>query len=200
MIISFIQAFFTMIFFSVTIPIFNGFLVLGYATVYTSLPVFLMILDEDVNRKTCLQFPILYQALQAGRSLNLKTFSIWVWKSIYQACMIMFLAVILFNDSFVTIMSITFTTLILIEYLNVMQEVTHIRREVVVSILGSTLVYVASIYFFNTLFQVKLFYDAWFLPKVLLITAASWLPLWTLKKLVDWYDPNAVMKVRKTER
>lgn len=54
MIISFIQAFFTMIFFSVTIPIFNGFLVLGYATMYTSLPVFSLVLDEDVDRKTCL--------------------------------------------------------------------------------------------------------------------------------------------------
>lgn len=112
----------------------------------------------------------------------------------------MFLAVILFNDSFVTIMSISFTTLVMIEFLNVMQEVTRIRREVVASIFLSTLVYVASIYFFNTLFQVKLFTDEWFFPRVLLITAASWLPLWMLKKIVDWYDPNAVMKVRKTER
>lgn len=35
MIISFIQAIFMMIFFLVTIPIFNGFLILGYATIYT---------------------------------------------------------------------------------------------------------------------------------------------------------------------
>jgi hypothetical protein len=26
------------------------------------------------------------------------------------------------------------------------------------------------------------------------------LPVWILKKLVDWYDPNAVQKVRKSER
>lgn len=45
MIISFIQAIFTMIFFSVTLPIYNGFLMLGYTTVYTSLPVFLLVLD-----------------------------------------------------------------------------------------------------------------------------------------------------------
>ena len=83
MIISFIQAIFTMIYFSVTIPIYNGYLILGYSTVYTSLPVFSLVFDEDVNRKTCLDFPILYQSLQAGRSLNFKTFLIWIWKSIF---------------------------------------------------------------------------------------------------------------------
>jgi phospholipid-translocating ATPase len=152
MIISFIQAIFTMIFFSVTIPIYNGYLILGYSTIYTSLPVFSLVLDEDVDRDTALKFPILYQTLQAGRSLNIKTFLIWVWKSIYQASIIMFLAVILFNDSFVIIMSITFTTLIFAELLNVVQEVTVIRKKMVISILISLGVYMGSIYFFNTLF------------------------------------------------
>lgn len=152
MIISFIQAFFTMIYFSATIPIYNGFLILGYSTVYTSLPVFSLVLDEDVDKETCLKFPILYQTLQAGRSLNVKTFLIWVWKSIYQAAIIMFLAVLLFNDSFVIIMSITFTTLIFIEFLNVVQEVTVVKRKMVFAIAGSILLYMGSIYFFNTLF------------------------------------------------
>ena len=60
MIISFCQALFTMIFFSVAIPLFNGFLLLGYATVYTQLPLFLLLLDEDVGKETCLRYPILY--------------------------------------------------------------------------------------------------------------------------------------------
>ena len=141
-----------MIFFSVTIPIYNGYLILGYSTIYTSLPVFSLVLDEDVDRDTALKFPILYQTLQAGRSLNIKTFLIWVWKSIYQASIIMFLAVILFNDSFVIIMSITFTTLIFAELLNVIQEVTVIRKKMVISILISLVIYMGSIYFFNTLF------------------------------------------------
>ena len=83
LIIAFIQAIFTMIFFSVTIPIYNGYLVLCYSTIYTSLPVFSLVLDEDVDRETCLKYPILYENLQAGRSLNIKTFLIWIWKSIY---------------------------------------------------------------------------------------------------------------------
>ena len=199
MIISFIQAIFTMIFFSVTIPIYNGYLILGYSTIYTSLPVFSLVLDEDVDRDTALKFPILYQTLQAGRSLNIKTFLIWVWKSMYQASIIMFLAVILFNDSFIIIMSITFTTLIFAELLNVVQEVTIIRRKMVISILISLAVYMGSIYFFNTLFQITPF-DAEFLIKVAMITFASWAPVWLIKRTVDWYDPDAVLKVRRANK
>ena len=199
MIISFIQAIFTMIFFSVTIPIYNGYLILGYSTIYTSLPVFSLVLDEDVDRDTALKFPILYQTLQAGRSLNIKTFLIWVWKSMYQASIIMFLAVILFNDSFIIIMSITFTTLIFAELLNVVQEVTVIRKKMVISIFISLGVYMGSIYFFNTLFQITTF-DAEFIIKVAMITFASWAPVWLIKKTVDWYDPDAVLKVRRANK
>ena len=52
-----------MVFYSVTVPIFSGPLIFGYTTFYTSLPVFSLVLDEDVDRETCLRFPILYQSL-----------------------------------------------------------------------------------------------------------------------------------------
>jgi phospholipid-translocating ATPase len=75
-----------------------------------------------------------------------------VWKSIYQASIIMFFAVLLFNDSFVIIMSITFTTLIFIEFLNVMNEVAVLRSKMILSIIVSIVVYALSIYFLNTFF------------------------------------------------
>jgi phospholipid-translocating ATPase len=143
-----------MIFFSVTIPIYNGYLVLCYSTIYTSLPVFSLVLDEDVDRETCLKYPILYENLQAGRSLNIKTFLIWIWKSIYQAAIIMFLSVILFNDSFTMIMSITFTTMIFIEFLNVVQEVTVLRSTMIISIFISLGIYFGTVYMMPTLFQI----------------------------------------------
>lgn len=37
-------------FFFVAIPIYNGMLMLGYATVYTALPVFSLVLDTDANK------------------------------------------------------------------------------------------------------------------------------------------------------
>ena len=83
LIISVIQALFTIIFFFVAIPIYNGYLMLGYATVYTALPVFSLVFDTDADVKSVLQFPPLYKTLQKGRSLNLKTFAVWIWKSVY---------------------------------------------------------------------------------------------------------------------
>jgi phospholipid-translocating ATPase len=143
-----------MIFFTVTIPIYNGYLILGYSTIYTSLPVIALVLDEDVERSVCLRFPILYKSLQAGRYLNFKTFMIWVWKSMFQAAVIMFLAIILFHDSFLMIMSITYTTLIFIEFLNVYQEMTKAHRGMIVSIVFSIIFYGLSILCFNNLFQI----------------------------------------------
>lgn len=83
LIISIIQAVFSIVFFYVAIPIYNGYLMMGYTTIYTSLPVFALVLDEDVDLKSVIKFPPLYKSLQKGRSLNFKTFMIWVWKSIF---------------------------------------------------------------------------------------------------------------------
>ena len=83
MIISVIQAIFIILFYFVSIPIYNGFLMLGYSTIYTSLPVFSLVFDEDTSLDAALKFPPLYRTLQRGRYLNFKTFCIWVWKSIF---------------------------------------------------------------------------------------------------------------------
>ena len=60
MIIAFCQTLFTIIYFTVTIPLFNGYLVMGFATIYTMMPVFSLVLNKDMERKTCMRFPILY--------------------------------------------------------------------------------------------------------------------------------------------
>jgi phospholipid-translocating ATPase len=47
----------------VAIPIYNGFLMLGYATVYTALPVLSLVFDTDVNVDQVMAFPALYKTL-----------------------------------------------------------------------------------------------------------------------------------------
>ena len=74
MIISFIQAVFTIVYFFVTIPIYNGYLMLGYSTFYTTLPVFSLVLDEDVTYEKAMDYPALYVTLQKGRSMNVLKF------------------------------------------------------------------------------------------------------------------------------
>ena len=88
----------------------------------------------------------------------------------------MFVAVTQFDQSFVNIVSITFTTLICIEMLNVLSEVTRIRWEMTVSILLTMVVYIGSIALFRQYFQVS-YIDGPFLLKVTLLTLITWAPL-----------------------
>ncbi len=53
-IITIMQAIFCIQFFFVALPIYNGFLLLGYSTVFTMLPVFSIVLDEDISRDIAL--------------------------------------------------------------------------------------------------------------------------------------------------
>ena len=108
----------------------------------------------------------------------------------------MFLAIILFHDSFLMVMSITFTTLICIEFLNVYQEMTKANKGMIVSIVLSIISYGLSILCFNNLFQIQIF-EAEFFLKVGIITIAAFLPLWIFKKLFHCYDPDMVQKIRK---
>jgi len=45
--------------------------------------------------------------------MNAKTFFVWVWISIYQGIIIMVMSLLMFEQSFVRIVTITFTALII---------------------------------------------------------------------------------------
>ena len=91
-----IQAIFSLIFYFVAIPIYNGMLMLGYATAYTSLPVFSIVFDHDVSVDVVMKYPPLYATLQKGRSLSVKTFLIWFFKSLFQVSIKLFSSLIRF--------------------------------------------------------------------------------------------------------
>ena len=77
-IISVIQAVFSALFFYAAIPIYTGWLIVGYATVFTNFPVFSLVLDQDVSENLVMLYPELYQELQKGRPLSRKRFFIWM--------------------------------------------------------------------------------------------------------------------------
>lgn len=53
-IITIMQTIFCIVYFFVPLPIYNGFLLLGYSTIFTMLPVFSLVLDEDISRRIAL--------------------------------------------------------------------------------------------------------------------------------------------------
>lgn len=124
LILAVIQSFFISLFYFNALPLFTGFLLLGYSSYYTNLPVLSVILDSDSDVKTVLSFPLLYKGLQKGRALNLTMF-VWVlWKSLYQGSVIIIGILLFYNDtSFSDFAGLAFTTLVLTEQLNVYSSV-----------------------------------------------------------------------------
>lgn len=83
-IISIMQAIFILQFYFVPIPIYNGLLLLGYSTVFTMLPVFSLVLDEDITREVSQEYPILYTAAQENSQVTVFSFLSWIFVSFYQ--------------------------------------------------------------------------------------------------------------------
>lgn len=193
LIISVIQAVFSLVFYYVSIPIYNGYLMLGYATIYTSLPVFSIVLDKDTGVQQALDYPPLYKTLQKGRSLSSKTFLIWVWKSIFQGGLIMF-SIAFFNNSFANIVTITFSALIIVELLNVYSVVNRFNWKMLIASLFTLIVYIISIYSFREYFSTS-YIDGTFIWKIFVLAFASWLPLHLTKVIYECIDPPEQKKI-----
>ncbi|EFA84483.1 ATPase [Heterostelium album PN500] len=196
LIISFIQCVFSAIYYFAALSIYNGMLLVGYATVYTNAPIFSLILDEDVSEEIAFKFPELYHELQKGRSLSYKTFSIWVLKSAYQGGIIMLLSIILFESSLNNIVSITFTALILCELLNVVVEIHRWHKYMILSLLGTLLIYVITMMIPQiTAFELSFILSWEFVWKVSVITLVSCLPLYVIKFISRKVDPPSYTKL-----
>jgi len=195
LIISIIQAVFSALFYFATIAIYSGWLVVGYSTVFTMLPVFSLVLDEDVDAKTAFMYPELYKELQKGRRLCTRTFLTWVFKSIYQGGVIMMLAILMFDDSFLHIISITFTSLILTELLMVVFEVQRWHWIMGAAQVLSVIFYVSSFYLLPTYFDVAFIFTAEFWWRVITITLISCLPVTIGKYVQRQLSPPVYVKV-----
>uniref|UniRef100_A0A671MBE9 Phospholipid-transporting ATPase n=1 Tax=Sinocyclocheilus anshuiensis TaxID=1608454 RepID=A0A671MBE9_9TELE len=195
MIISTMQAVFSSIFYFASVPLYQGFLMVGYATIYTMFPVFSLVLDQDVKPEMALLYPELYKDLTKGRSLSFKTFLIWVLISVYQGGILMYGALVLFDQEFVHVVAISFTALILTELLMVALTVRTWHWLMVVAELISLGCYLASLAFLNEYFDLS-FITTWvFLWKVCVITLVSCLPLYIIKYLKRKFSPPSYSKL-----
>lgn len=195
LIISIIQVIFSFLFYFTSIQIYNGYLMLGYSTIFTTLPVFSIVYDEDVDLASVIKFPELYETLQKGRALNNKTFISWCVKSIYQGAVIMIGAVLLFEDNFVNIVSITFTTLIFIEILNVYLEIHKWHIVMVVSFIGTLFIYLSTMIVMRSTFDVAYIFAWDVMNKIIILTILCWFPFYIINHLYRFYFPEAHERV-----
>ncbi|NWT60884.1 ATP9A ATPase, partial [Erythrocercus mccallii] len=193
--ISTMQAVFSSVFYFASVPLYQGFLIIGYSTIYTMFPVFSLVLDKDVKSEVAMLYPELYKDLLKGRPLSYKTFLIWVLISIYQGSIIMYGALLLFESEFVHIVAISFTSLILTELLMVALTIQTWHWLMIVAELLSLSCYIASLVFLHEFIDVYFIATLSFLWKVTAITLVSCLPLYVLKYLRRRFSPPSYSKL-----
>jgi phospholipid-translocating ATPase len=125
----------------------------GYATVYTMAPVFSLVLDKDVDEELANLYPELYKELTSGSSLSYRTFFVWVFVSIYQGSVIQGLSQLLTEVDGPKMVAVSFTVLVMNELCMVAFEITTWHWVMAVSLIGTFIVYVASVPFLGGYFD-----------------------------------------------
>ncbi|KAJ8073629.1 putative aminophospholipid-translocase [Marasmius tenuissimus] len=195
LIISIMQAVFSAIFYFAPIALYQGWLMVGYATAYTMAPVFSLVLDRDVNVEVAMVYPELYKELVKGRSLSYKTFFEWLMISVYQGTAIMIISLFLFENEFLHIVSISFTALVLNELIMVALEITTWHVYMIISEIVTLVLYVVSMWFLPEFFDLSFVFTLGFAWKVAVIVAISALPLWIIKVVKSRVAPAASSKL-----
>jgi phospholipid-translocating ATPase len=196
LIIAFIQVLFTSIFYFIALPVFQGWLMIGYSTYYTMMPVFALCLHTELSEQVVFTYPELYAELRTGRLLSTRTFLGWVLKSVYQAGVIVGIALVLFGNQLVNFVSVSFSALIISELLNVASEVhPHWHPLMVVAELLTAVIYVYSLFIIRSYFSVSTVLSFKFVWKVAAIVAASWIPVHTWKLIRRRMSPSQLHKL-----
>ena len=201
LIISFNQFIFSCIFYYNPVPLYSGFLSFGYSTIYTSLPCICVLLDQDVAKTNVLTFPTLYKILLKGRELNLKSFLFWLFKSMFQAFIIMFGSIILFPDNlFLKIVTVTFTALIYLEVLNIYLAINKFHWFMWVSFGSTIVVYLLTIIFFSNLLDIYfIFEDFITFIKIPFMSLIAWFPFFVGSFIKKRFFPETIEKLNQAK-
>ncbi|TIB78805.1 hypothetical protein E3Q23_00632 [Wallemia mellicola] len=195
LIISIIQAVFSAIMYFAPIAIYQGWLMVGYSTIYTMAPVFSLVFDRDVNEELALLYPELYKELTKGRSLSFKTFFTWMMVSVYQGGAIMIMSLLLFENEFLNIVAISFTSLIVNELIMVALEITTWHLYMVIAEIVTLIIYILSMVLLPEYFDLSFVFSLRFVWKVAVIVAVSSLPLYVYKAVRSRFAPANYAKL-----
>ncbi len=169
---------------------------MGYATVYTMMPVFSLVLDKDVDENLANLYPELYKELTTGRSLSYRTFFVWVLVSIYQGCIIQGLSQMLVAVDGKRMVAVSFTVLVINELVMVAFEITTWHLVMVLSLIATSFIYLASVPFLGRYFDLAFVTSLQFLWKVVAISAIALVPPYAAKMLRRTLRPPSYRKVQ----
>ncbi|KAF7597332.1 putative aminophospholipid-translocase [Aspergillus hancockii] len=177
--------------------LFINWLMVGYATVYTNAPVFSLVFDRDVDEHLANLYPELYKELKSGRSLSYRSFFTWVLISVYQGAVIQGLSQILLDTiAGPRLISVSFTALVINELLMVAIAITTWHPVMIFSLLGTALLYAASVPFLGDYFDLGFVITVDWVWRVCAVCAVSVIPVWAGKLIQRSWHPPSYRKVR----
>eukprot|EP00347_Sterkiella_histriomuscorum_P018769 403344250 len=194
LILAIIQAFFCIVYYGVTIPVFNSMLQLGYTSIYNNISLFALFIDEDVTPEVAIEYPALYKTLQKGRNLGLKQFLYWVWISIFQGAVILLGTVGMFDQDYTTMITITFSCLVYVEVLIIHSSMTRNNWMICAAGIFTITIYITTVCLYPSLMDASKV--SWVVVfKILAIITISWAPLYILKKFQERFYPADHQKI-----
>ncbi|SCV99908.1 LAFE_0B05182g1_1 [Lachancea fermentati] len=182
------------------IALYQGWLMVGYATCYTMAPVFSLTLDHDIDESLTKIYPELYKELTEGKSLSYKTFFVWVVLSLFQGCVIQGFSqgfTSLEEIDFQRLVALSFTALIINELIMVALEVSTWNKIMVIAEITTFLVYVISVPFLGEYFDLHYVAQPLFFGKLTFILALSIFPVWAAKAIHRKLNPPSYAKVQQ---
>ena len=187
LIISWIQEIFSALFFMISMPVFNGMMVMLYSAVFTVLPALSVVYDFDVSWEQLKDYLGSYK--ESGGGVSTKNFLIWCFISFYQAGAIFISALYLFDNYLSNFVGITFTALILAETFNIIFLISKCSKPLLASILATLFLYIICVFIFPSDFDINIF-DLDFLVKVSLVFIITWVPVFVVQMILKHFYNN----------
>ena len=182
------------------IALYQGWLMVGYATCYTMAPVFSLTLDHDIEESLTKIYPELYKELTEGKSLSYKTFFVWVLLSLFQGSVIQLFSqafTSLLDTDFTRMVAISFTALVVNELIMVALEIYTWNKTMLVTEIATLLFYIVSVPFLGDYFDLGYMTTVNYYAGLLVILLISIFPVWTAKAIYRRLHPPSYAKVQE---
>lgn len=182
------------------LALYQGWLMVGYSTLYTMAPVFSLTLDKDIDEKLTKLYPELYKELTLGRSLSYKTFFIWVVISLFQGSVIQLLAQqfqTLQKSKFLAMVSISFTSLVLNELFMVALTIRTWNKVMFATLVITFMIYVLLVPMLGEYFDFDYLTSVLFCWQLALVLAVSLFPVWLTRTVNQKLRPPSYAKVQQ---
>lgn len=182
------------------LALYQGWLMVGYSTLYTMAPVFSLTLDIDIDEKLTKLYPELYKELTLGKSLSYKTFFMWVAISLFQGSVIQLFAQkfqSLSLESFLAMVTISFTALVFNELIMVAMTINTWNKTMASTIVVTVMIYIGLIPFLGDYFDMAYLTSVSFYWQTSLALAVSLLPVWIVQTVNRRLRPPSYAKVQQ---